>query len=116
MPVLLIFCTSASTALIVGVLSAPRRISTMPCTISSASSCPAMPNRGWLPMRTSATSLIRSGLLVFCEIIVLRMSSSEWINPMPRTTAAWSPKFTVWPPTLTLALFSAAITCGIVTP
>ena len=35
-------------ALIVGMLFSPRRISTMPWTMSSSSSLPAMPSRGWL--------------------------------------------------------------------
>jgi hypothetical protein len=37
---------SASTRRIVGVVCSPRRINTMPCTMSLSSSCPAMPRRG----------------------------------------------------------------------
>ena len=113
---LLIFSISASTRRIVGMLSAPRRISTIPWTISSSLSCPAMPKRGWLPIVTVATSLTNTGEPLLGASIVLAMSSTEWINPMPRTTAACGPKFTVWPPTLILALFSAASTLGTVRP
>src|ERR1700733_6394767 len=42
----LIWSTSCSTRRMVGELCSPRRISTMPCTMSSSSSWPAMPRRG----------------------------------------------------------------------
>ena len=40
------------------------------------------------------------------------MSSMEWIRPTPRTTADCGPILTVWPPTLMLALPIACSTCG----
>ncbi len=53
MPLRLTLSTSASTRLMVAMLSAPRRISTMPWTMSSMSLKPAMPSLGRLPMVTS---------------------------------------------------------------
>ena len=43
-------------------------------------------------------------------IRVWRTWSTEWISPTPLTMAAWGPMLSVWPPTLALALFSAAMT------
>ncbi len=108
--VVLIFWTSASTALIVGMDFSPRCISTMPSTTSLSASWPAMPRRGRWPTSTLATSPIVTGAPLGAAIKVWRTWSMEWISPTPRTMAAWGPMFRVWPPTLTLALFSAAIT------
>ena len=116
MPVVLIFWISASTRWMVGMLCPPRRISTMPCTMSSLSSWPAIPRRGWLPVLTVATSDTSTGEPLLDASMVLRISSIDWIRPMPRTTADWAENSTVWPPTLTLALFSAVSTCGTVRP
>ena len=44
--------TSFSTRAMVGELCSPRRISTMPCTMSSSWSRPAMPSRGFSPTVT----------------------------------------------------------------
>ena len=49
---LLMSWTSFSTRAIVGELCSPRRISTMPCTMSSSWSRPAMPSRGFSPIVT----------------------------------------------------------------
>ena len=49
--------TSFSTRAMVGELCSPRRISTMPCTMSSSWSRPAMPSRGFSPIVTCAMSL-----------------------------------------------------------
>ena len=46
MPERLMSSTSSLTRSMVGMLSAPRRMSTMPCTMSSLSPMPAMPSRG----------------------------------------------------------------------
>ena len=75
-----------------------------------------MPSRGWLSVLTVATSDTRIGVPLLDASMVLRMSSSEWISPMLRTTADWAENSTVWPPTLTFALFSAVRTCGTVSP
>ena len=87
MALALILAISASTRRIVGVLCSPRRISTMPWTMSSASSWPAMPRRGWLPTLTVATSETSTGRPLLELSMVWRTSSSEWIKPTPRTTA-----------------------------
>ena len=75
-----------------------------------------MPSRGSLPTLTVATSPSSTGEPLVEVSMVLRMSSMEWIRPMPRTTAACGPKFTVWPPTLMLLLLSTCSTCGRVRP
>ena len=108
MPEALIFSTSASTRLMVGMLSAPRRISTMPCddvvvVVLAGDAQPRLvaDRRPW---RRRATS---TGAPLLAASMVLRMSSIERIRPTPRTTADCGPIFTVWPPTLMLLLFSA---------
>ena len=84
--------------------------------MSSLLSLPAMPSRGWLPTETVATSDSSTGEPLLDDSIVWRMSSIEWIRPMPRTTADCCEKSMVWPPMLALALFSAVSTWGIVRP
>ena len=91
MPELLILSTSASTPCRVGSVSAPRRISTMPCTMSSSSFWPAMPSRGWLPTVTVATSETSTGVPSRTASMVLRMSSIERIWPTERTIADCEP-------------------------
>ena len=112
----LIALISASTALIAGMLFSPRCISTMPWTMSSLLSWPATPSRGWKPTFTCATSPSVTGAPWLGDSTTLRIWSTDWIRPTPRTMAAWGPKLTVWPPTLTLLLFSAASTCGRASP
>ena len=116
MPPPLTFSTSASTPVRVGMVSAPRRISTMPCTMSSSSFWPAMPRRGWLPTLTSATSETSTGAPSRTVSMVLRMSSIDRIWPTLRTIADCEPMFTVLAPTLMLALFSPSSTCFSVSP
>ena len=100
--------TSASTRLMVGMLSAPRRISTMPCddvvvVVLAGDAEPRLvaDRRRW---RRRATS---TGEPLLAVSMVCAISSIERIWPTPRTTADCGPKFTVWPPTLMLPLFSA---------
>ncbi len=102
MPAASIFATSAFTASIDGVERSPRRISTMPWTMSSSSFIPAMPSRGWWPMVMVATSFTRTGAPPDCDSTVSPMSSTERIRPTPRTTADWLPKVMRLPPTLRL--------------
>ena len=116
MPVVLIRSTSASTALMVGMLFSPRCISTTPSTTSLSASCPAMPSRGRLPILTLPMSFTSTGAPLTVVTRVWPIWSTLWIRPTPRTMAAWEPKLMVWPPTLTLALFSACSSCGRLTP
>src|SRR5262249_1840843 len=62
LPELLMRSTSALTRSIVGVLCWPRRMRTIPCTMSTSSSLPAIPRRGWCPTTTVATSRTSTGL------------------------------------------------------
>ena len=116
MPELLILSTSASTPFSVGMVSAPRRISTMPWMMSLSSFWPAMPSRGWLPTVTVATSETSTGEPSRTVSMVLRMSSMVRIWPTLRTIADCEPIFTVLAPTLMLALFSPSRTCFRVRP
>ena len=63
--------TSFSTLSMVGELCSPRRIRTMPSTISSSWFSPAMPSLGCSPTVTVATSLTSTGVPLFDEIMVL---------------------------------------------
>ncbi len=108
---LLILSISASTRSSVGRLLPPRVMSTMPSTMSGWLSWPTMPRRGAFDTRTSATSRTSTGVPLTRLIIVSRMSSMSRIRPMPRTTADCCPTFSVWPPTLIEALFSALVSC-----
>ncbi len=109
-PLALIFSTSACTARMVGMLLSPRCISTMPWTMSSLSSWPAMPRRGRKPIFTSATSLMNTGAAWLGETSTFSICAGVWIRPTPRTMADCGPKSTVWPPTLTLLLLMASST------
>ena len=102
MPAASILATSAFTASIEGVLFSPRRIRTMPWTMSSSSFMPAMPSRGWWPMVTVAMSLTRTGAPPTWVSTVPLMSSTSRIRPTARTTADWPPMATRLPPTLRL--------------
>ena len=113
---LLMRSTSASTPRRVGRVSAPRRISTMPCTMSSLSSWPATPSRGSWPTVTVATSDTSTGEPSRTAIMVWPMSSIERICPTERITADCGPRFTVLAPTLLLAPFSASSACFSVRP
>ena len=96
----------------VGMLCSPRRMSTMPSTISSLDVL-ARDSQARLVLDLARRDVAdQTGMPRFDVTIVLRMSSIEWIRPTPRTTAACGPMLTVWPPTLTLLLLSACSTCA----
>src|SRR6476661_555032 len=63
----LIRSTSCWTRWIVGMLFSPRRISTMPCTISSSLSLPAIPSRGVADDDRHAPNLSQHGVTDFVE-------------------------------------------------
>ena len=108
--------TSFSTARRVGRVSAPRRISTMPWTMSSSSSWPATPSRGSLPTVMVATSETSTGEPSRTVSMVWPISSMVRIWPTLRITADCGPRLTVLAPTLMLAPFSASSTCFSVRP
>ncbi|GJD80866.1 hypothetical protein NBEOAGPD_4109 [Methylobacterium gregans] len=116
MPAASIRATSALTASIAGVLSSPRRISTMPWTMSSSSFMPAMPSRGWWPIVTLATSRTSTGAPPDWLSTVSSMSSVDRIKPTPRTTADWLPRLIRLPPTLRLLSLSVFTTPASVSP
>ncbi len=106
---------SRFTRSIVGLLSAPRRISTMPSTMSSSPSLPAMPRRGWCPAATSATSRSRTAAPALRPTRVASSAAGDSTSPTPRTTTFCAPISMAWPPTLALLEFSAWTTCASVT-
>ncbi|MNN19334.1 hypothetical protein D3C81_1325730 [compost metagenome] len=99
-----IFCFSASST-IDGF--SPLRITTMPETISSSSSCPISPCGGAEPTFTSAMSLTRIGVPFFSLTTTLAMSAEVRKLPSERSRNCCRPCATAPPPAFELPRWSA---------
>ncbi len=91
-------------------------MSTIPSTTSGSASWPTIPRRVAWPTAVVAMSPTRTGTPCWLATTTWSMSSVDWINPSPRTLKACSPSAITLPPTLRLALCSAWVSMGRVTP